>query len=389
MAVILQEGNVPQKMPSPDSALKDFFRDNEVFAALFNGYFFDNEQVIKSDDLESDDTAYAETIKINNGKQKFKIEKINKYRDNIRRTMLGYFVILGVEDQNKVHYSMPVRKMLYDSLGYSSELSALESIQDKVEWTVDERLSGIKKGTKVTPIVTVVFYTGEEPWDGPKSLHDMMDMDERIGALVPDYPLYVIDIGHDKDLSFNNKILDELKNVLYSIYSDTADWNETVVDNSTIALAGILSGDPNLYYTAIESKEGKQQVCRVLAERDERIRAEMCRSLAERDERIRAEMCKSLAERDRRIRAEMSKISAEREEQIRAEMSKISAEREEQIRAEMSKISAEREEQIRAEMSKISAKREEQIQAEMAKKDAEIAVKNAEIEELKRKLADL
>ena len=413
---MLQEEKVPQKMPSPDSALKDFFRDNEVFASLFNGYFFDNEQVIKADGLEAEDTAYAETIKVNYGKQKFKIKKINKYRDNVRRTMLGYFVILGVEDQSKVHYSMPIRKMLYDSLGYSSELSVLEDTQDKVEWTVDERLSGIKKGTNVTPIVTVVFYTGEEPWDGPQSLHDMMDMDERIGVLVPDYPLYVIDIGHDKDLSFNNKMLDELKNILYSIYSDTADWNETVVDNSTIALAGILSGDPNLYYTAIESKEGKQQVCKVLAERDERIRAEMCRSLAERDARIRAEMCRSLAERDARIRAEVLRESAEREEKIRMEMLRTSAEREEKIRTEALRASAEREEKIKAEALRASAEREERIRTEVfresaereekikaevlresvereekirAEKDSEIAAKDAEIEELKRKLAGL
>ena len=398
---MLQEEKVPQKMPSPDSALKDFFRDNEVFASLFNGYFFDNEQVIKADGLEAEDTAYAETIKVNYGKQKFKIKKINKYRDNVRRTMLGYFVILGVEDQSKVHYSMPIRKMLYDSLGYSSELSVLEDTQDKVEWTVDERLSGIKKGTKVTPIVTVVFYTGEEPWDGPQSLHDMMDMDERIGVLVPDYPLYVIDIGHDKDLSFNNKMLDELKNILYSIYSDTADWNETVVDNSTIALAGILSGDPNLYYTAIESKEGKQQVCKVLAERDERIRAEMCRSLAERDARIRAEVLRESAEREEKIRMEMLRTSAEREEKIRTEALRASAEREEKIKAEALRASAEREEIIRTEVFRESAEREEKIKAEVlresvereekirAEKDSEIAAKDAEIEELKRKLAGL
>lgn len=47
------------------------------------------------------------------------------FRDNIRRAKLGYLVILGIEDQSKVHYSMPVRKMLYDALGYSSELSAI------------------------------------------------------------------------------------------------------------------------------------------------------------------------------------------------------------------------------------------------------------------------
>ena len=155
-------------MPSPDSALKGFFKDNETFAALFNGFFFSNEHIIKADELEPDDTAYAESIKIQNDKRKYKVEKINKYRDNIRRAKLGYLVILGIEDQSKVHYSMPVRKMLYDALGYSSELSATGNNQDKSGWTIDERLSGIKKGTKITPIVTAVFYTGEDPWDGPK-----------------------------------------------------------------------------------------------------------------------------------------------------------------------------------------------------------------------------
>lgn len=269
----IRRETVTRTMPSPDSALKDFFKNNKTFAALFNGFFFDNETIIKADELEPDDTAYAESIKIHNGKQKYKVEKVNKYRDNIRRTKLGYLVILGIEDQSKVHYSMPIRKMLYDALEYSSELSAIGNNQNKTEWTVDERLSGIKKGTKITPIVTVVFYTGEDPWDGPNSLHAMMDMDDKISPFVPDYPLYVIDIGHDEDLSFNNKALDELRLVLHSIYSYTADTDTSIVDNSTLALAGILSGDANLYYTAVDSKGGEQPLCRALAERDEKLLA--------------------------------------------------------------------------------------------------------------------
>ena len=269
----IRRETVTRTMPSPDSALKDFFKNNKTFAALFNGFFFDNETIIKADELEPDDTAYAESIKIHNGKQKYKVEKVNKYRDNIRRTKLGYLVILGIEDQSKIHYSMPIRKMLYDALEYSSELSAIGNNQNKTEWTVDERLSGIKKGTKITPIVTVVFYTGEDPWDGPNSLHAMMDMDDKISPFVPDYPLYVIDIGHDEDLSFNNKALDELRLVLHSIYSYTADTDTSIVDNSTLALAGILSGDANLYYTAVDSKGGEQPLCRALAERDEKLLA--------------------------------------------------------------------------------------------------------------------
>ena len=260
-------------MPSPDSALKDFFKNNKTFAALFNGFFFDNETIIKADELEPDNTAYAESIKIHNGKHKYKVEKVNKYRDNIRRTKLGYLVILGIEDQSKVHYSMPIRKMLYDALEYSSELSTIGNNQDKTEWTVDERLSGIKKDTKITPIVTAIFYTGEDPWDGPNSLHAMMNMDDKISPFVPDYPLYVIDIGHDEDLSFNNQALDKLRLVLHSIYSYTADTDTSIVDNSTLALAGILSGDANLYYTAVDSKGGEQPLCRALAERDEKLLA--------------------------------------------------------------------------------------------------------------------
>ena len=91
---------------------------------------------------------------------------------------------------------------------------------------------------------------------------------------MPDYPLYVIDIGHDKDLSFKNKELSELKDVLSSIYAKSADENEAIVDSSTIALAGILTGDENLYFSAVESKGGKQKVCKALEETYNRIRAE-------------------------------------------------------------------------------------------------------------------
>ena len=207
-----------KEMPTPDVALKDFFKDNQIFADVFNGYFFNNEKVVKADELETDDTAYAETIEVKGRK-----EKINKYRDNIRKTSFGYLVILGIEDQSKIHYSMPVRKLLYDVLGYSAELAEKACTQDKSKWTIEERLSNVKKGTKITPIITVVFYTGEEPWDGPRSLHDMMDMDERVKRFVPDYPLYVIDLGHDEDLFFQNEFLDGLKNILSSIYSKNGD----------------------------------------------------------------------------------------------------------------------------------------------------------------------
>ncbi|SEA96427.1 hypothetical protein SAMN05216349_1705, partial [Oribacterium sp. KHPX15] len=43
--------NIKKGMPTPDAALKEFFKDNEIFAAVFNGYFFNNDEVINPAEL--------------------------------------------------------------------------------------------------------------------------------------------------------------------------------------------------------------------------------------------------------------------------------------------------------------------------------------------------
>ena len=83
---------------------------------------------------------------------------------------------------------------------------------------------------------------------------------------VPDYPLYVIDIGHDEELSFHSRALRELKEVLSSIYAGTAAANKTPVHASTLALAGVLTGSKKLYDAAAEWKGGQREVCRALDE---------------------------------------------------------------------------------------------------------------------------
>lgn len=276
-------------MPSPDAALKDFFSSNMVFAGLFNGFLFGNKNIVNPDDLKNDDASYTVTVSsktISGRNLKRNIRKISRYRDVVRKTSIGYLVVLGIENQDRIHYSMPVRKQLYDALTYTSELSMLGEIQDQSDWTVDERLSEMKRFTKVTPIITVVFYTGEKAWDGPRSLHEMMDIDEKVKKFVPDYPLYVIDIGHDKDLSFKNKELEELRVMLSSIYSNSGDNNETTIANSIIALAGILAGDEKLYYSAANKIGGETKMCQALQERDERIKAEFALKFAEQEAEI-------------------------------------------------------------------------------------------------------
>lgn len=295
-------------IPRPDVALKDFFKDNKIFAALFNGFFFNSQEIFKAEELEQIDTAYSETVSTYYG-----YEPIKKYRDNIRCTSLGNIVIIAIEDQDKIHYSMPVRKMMYDALGYSAELANKTKTEEKTGWTVDERLSRVKNGTKITPIITVVFYTGENAWDGPRSLYDMMDLDDTIKPFVPDYPLYVIDIGHDEDITFENEELKDLQFALSAIYNKTADASSMEVKNSILSLAGILANDPVLYRNAKESKGEKTAMCKAMEERDAVIFADIRAKLAEKDTELAekdAEMAVKIAEKDTEIEHLKALISA-------------------------------------------------------------------------------
>ncbi len=54
-------------------------------------------------------------------------------------------------------------------------------------------MSGFYKGDKLIPVVALVIFFLPDEWDGPVSLHEMMNVkDERILSLVPDYQIHLI-----------------------------------------------------------------------------------------------------------------------------------------------------------------------------------------------------
>ena len=63
----------------------------------------------------------------------------------------------------------------------------------KIKLTSDEFLSGFRKNDRLIPIITAVIYVGADPWDGPRSLFDMIDIsDKRILPFLNDYKLNII-----------------------------------------------------------------------------------------------------------------------------------------------------------------------------------------------------
>ncbi len=90
-----------------------------------------------------------------------------------------YSVIFAHETQKNVHYAMPVRSLLYEAMEYTRQVQELEKQHmEKGECLRgDEFLSGLVKGDRLKPVVSIVLYLGDD-WDGCRSLYEMLEIDE-------------------------------------------------------------------------------------------------------------------------------------------------------------------------------------------------------------------
>ena len=184
-----------------DSAFKEFWRDNERFADLFNGAVFGGRKVICAESLHEMDTDVSGTIRL--GAQD---ESLERRRDMIKKFAAGMeFVLLGVESQQHIHYAMPLRNMLYDGMGYLKEYRSFPKRTEAFK-TSDEFLSKMKKDDKLHPIITLTVYYGETPWDGPLSLRDMMsDIPKEMEGAFCNYNMNLLEVRKSGEYIFHNK----------------------------------------------------------------------------------------------------------------------------------------------------------------------------------------
>lgn len=194
----------------PDTVLKNYWRDNEQFADFFNAVLFGGEQVISPDELEDVDTEESSVLN-----HKDYAESIQAARDNIKicKRSLTYgveLVMLGIENQEHVHYAMPMRVMTYDCGAYKKQYdSNAKKYQTSDGLDKNEYLSRMKKTDKFIPVITVVVYYGDEPWDGATTLHEMLDIPEKMKPFVNDYKILLVEARQ------NDLILHNMNNIVF------------------------------------------------------------------------------------------------------------------------------------------------------------------------------
>ncbi len=211
----------------PDTVLKNYWNDNEQFADLFNAVLFEGRQVIRPEELEDVDTEessvlehrdYAESIRVS--RDSIKVSK--------RSTVYGVdLVMLGMESQSHIHYGMPIRVMGYDYGTYKKQYdSNARRYQKRDGLEEDEYLSRMKRTDKFIPVVTIVVYYGEKPWDGAVSLHGMLDIPEEMKQFVNDYKMMLVE-ARQNNLSFHNMNNVYFFNMLQMVLDKSIPKNES------------------------------------------------------------------------------------------------------------------------------------------------------------------
>lgn len=192
-----------------DSSWKSFFSDDERFADCLNGFGFGGRQVLTGSDLQEMDsqTGYFPGTSPHNaffpGKRNGKV----KYRDLVRKAAFGVnFAVIGIENQDCIDYTFPVRNMSYDAGEYEKQIAKLRKRMraEHSPTNSGEYLYGFGKDSRLYPVVTFILYSGEEEWDGPRTLHEMLDftgIPESLRGMVQDYRINLIEIRKLTDTS--------------------------------------------------------------------------------------------------------------------------------------------------------------------------------------------
>ena len=155
-----------------DITQKTLERYNDVFADIINVLLFNGERVVTEDSLT--DALPGSTLKMD-GRIRTQYRDIAKYWHN-SKIKLSMF---GLENQTKPEKRMPLRVFGYDGAEYVKQAK--------------------KENSKevIYPVITLVLYFGyNSRWNHPKSLFELLEIDERIKPYVNDFKMNLFEIAY-------------------------------------------------------------------------------------------------------------------------------------------------------------------------------------------------
>lgn len=150
-----------------DVSWKTYFRDDERYADIINGVGCGGQQLVTKEDLQEADTQtflgnlYRRRKGIG-GRSAEKPARV-RMRDMVRKAAFGVnFAIVGIENQELVDYSIPLRCMVYDVGEYEKQADKVRKAlrKQKRGLHAGEYLYGFGKESRLYPVVTFILYGG-------------------------------------------------------------------------------------------------------------------------------------------------------------------------------------------------------------------------------------
>ena len=202
------------------------------------------------------------------------METVRKILDVVKKRAHGIdFVILGLENQQRVHFGMPLRIMLGDALGYLKEYQEIaKKNKARGNWEdSDELLSGLRREDRLHPMVSICVYYGERASDGPHSLVDMLKIPKELRPVVSDYKMNLIQVGESEGLVFRNGDVQTVFEISRNIYKKNYKKIEEAYQDKEFSyelgvVIGTITDSPELVNQALERKGGRMNMCTALDE---------------------------------------------------------------------------------------------------------------------------
>ena len=218
------------RLGKKDIAEKLYTENNRIFADIVNYMVYDGAEIVHPADL----------MELGSEELMLKGEdKQQRYRDVMKKAVIrqdkdAIYMLVSLENQSEVHYAMPVRNMLNDAMRYMRQVEQIrrerfqqgrkkDGPQEHIAMdgqTHAEFLSGMTEQDKLLPIITIVILFQDQTWDGPKSIHEMLNTtDPAVLKYVQDYKIHVIapaDMTEDELRKFQSSMREVMNFIKYS-----------------------------------------------------------------------------------------------------------------------------------------------------------------------------
>lgn len=273
-----------------DVTTNEYLDTRERVADLLNGFVYHGKEFVRPEHVKqiknvlsrAERQKHAQRNRKKNGEEKIiQTVTVDVIREVERDLNAMRAVIVMLENQTDIHYAMPIRALNLEAIAYHTQWrQAAKAHSAKKDLSGAEYLSGFAKDEKVKPVLLIILYWGQEPWDGPRTLKDMIDFGDypqELRELIIDYPLHLIEVRqyertsefktdlkyvfgflqHDNDINALKSYLEENEQELCSLAPDAYDAISAMSHSEELQMA-------RDKYLVITENGRRQDMCKAI-----------------------------------------------------------------------------------------------------------------------------